>query len=171
MKTALKCILLFFFSLLSSAAICFSQTTAATNKIISKEISTTVDRVKMLQLVNNVRRKGCQCGDTYYRPAPPLLWNAQLESAAYNHTTDMAKNNFFSHTGTDGNRGGNRLENLGYHWKTFGENIGQGYKTEKDVIDGWLASPGHCKNIMDKTFTELGAAHIGNLWTQDFGSR
>jgi uncharacterized protein YkwD len=134
-------------------------------------IPVTVNRTKMLQLVNTVRSKGCQCGDTFYYPAPPLTWNTKLETAAYYHTTDMAKNKFFSHYAPDGSRGGNRLERAGYRWKTYGENIGQGYKTEKEMLDGWLASPSHCKNIMNKTYKEMGVARVGMLWTQEFGSR
>lgn len=134
-------------------------------------IPQTVNRTKMLQLVNDVRRKGCQCGDTYYYPAPALTWNTQLETAAYRHTSDMAKNKFFSHYAPDGSRGGVRLERAGYRWKTYGENIGQGFKTEKEMLNGWLASPGHCKNIMSKTFKEMGVARVGTLWTQEFGSR
>ena|SRR5438309_1464762 len=169
MNTFLKRFLLFIAVLImGSTTVSFAQT-LATNT--NTTVPATVNRTKMLQLVNAVRSKGCQCGDTYYYPAAPVIWNTQLETAAYNHTADMAKNNFFSHTGTDGNRAGNRLERVNYHWKTYGENIGQGYKTENEMIQGWLASPGHCKNIMNKTYTEMGVARVGNLWTQDFGSR
>jgi uncharacterized protein YkwD len=134
-------------------------------------LPSTVNRTRMLQLVNEVRRKGYQCGDTYYNPAPPLAWNTQLELAAYKHSTDMARNKYFSHHAPDGSRGGTRIERAGYNWKTYGENIGQGYKTEKEMLDGWLASPGHCKNIMKPTFKEMGVARVGTLWTQEFGSR
>jgi uncharacterized protein YkwD len=148
-----------------------SQTTNVAANPSYDVIPATVNRTKMLQLVNAVRRKGCQCGDTFYNPAPPLSWNTQLETAAYYHTDDMTKNKFFSHYAPDGSRGGNRLERAGYRWKTYGENIGQGYKTEKEMLDGWLASPSHCKNIMNNTFKEMGVARIGILWTQEFGSR
>ena len=42
---------------------------------------------------------------------------------------------------------------------------------------GWLASPGHCSNIMNPDFTEMGAAYAidkssaaGSYWTQVFGT-
>jgi len=149
----------------------FAQTLTVANSKPLKEVPATVNRTKMLQLVNAVRSKGCQCGDTYYYSAPPVVWNAQLETAAYNHTSDMSVNKFFSHYAPDGSRGGDRLQRVGYNWKTYGENIGEGYKTEKEIMDGWLASPGHCKNIMNKTYKEMGVAHVGNYWTQEFGSR
>ena len=134
-------------------------------------VPATVNRAKLLQLVNAVRSKGCQCGDTYYYPAPPVTWNTQLETAAYNHSADMAKNKYFSHAEADGGRAGARLDRVGYAWKTYGENIGEGYKTEKEMVDGWLASPGHCKNIMNKAYRDMGVARVGTLWTQVFGSR
>lgn len=172
MKIFIQRRLLFTFLVsLFAVSMSFAQTLAVANDTTPKELPATVNRTKMLQLVNDVRKRGCQCGDTYYYPAPPVAWNDKLELAAYNHTTDMAKNKFFSHKASDGSRGGIRLDRAGYKWKTFGENIGQGYKTEKDMLDGWLSSPGHCKNIMNKAYTEMGVARVGTLWTQEFGSR
>ena len=125
----------------------------------------------LLQLVNDARKKGCQCGDTYYTPAPPLVWNDLLEKAASNHARDMYKNNFFNHSGKDGSNAALRLERVGYNWRAYGENIGMGYKDEKEVVEGWLNSPGHCKNIMDKKFKEMAVARSGSYWTQTFGAR
>lgn len=172
MKTSMRPFLLLVFLLgVSCPAVVLAQTLASNTDTTPTEVPATVNRTKMLQLVNDVRKRGCQCGDTYYYPAPPVAWNKQLELAAYNHTTDMAKNKFFSHQASDGSRGGKRLDRVGYKWKTFGENIGQGYKTEKEMLDGWLSSPGHCKNIMNKAYTEMGVARARTLWTQEFGSR
>lgn len=137
---------------------------------IPKNVPVSLDKNIMLQLVNKARKSGCQCGDTYYYPVPPLKWNGQLETAAYSHAVDMFKKNYFSHTGSDGSRAGERIEREGYRWKAFGENIGTGYKTEKEVVDGWLKSPTHCKNIMNKLYKEMGVSRVGTLWTQAFAS-
>jgi len=138
------------------------------NKIV---LPNSINKEMLLQLVNDARKKGCQCGDTYYAPAPPLIWNDLLEKAAFNHANDMFQNNYFDHTGKDGSSVSERMEAVGYHWISFGENIGLGYKDEKDVIKGWLSSPGHCKNIMNKKFKEMAIARVGNYWTQTLGSR
>jgi uncharacterized protein YkwD len=130
-----------------------------------------VNKELMLQLVNEVRQKGCNCGGTYYSPAPALTWNDLLEKAALYHAKDMYQNNYFSHTAHDGSNAGVRIERAGYFWKTYGENLASGYKTEKQVLDGWLSSPGHCKNIMNKSFREMGVAKAGNYWVQEFGVR
>ncbi len=134
-------------------------------------IPSTVNKTVMLQLVNDVRKNGCQCGDTYYNPVPALSWNSQLEAAAYKHSEDMYTNNFFNHVAPDGSNGGVRIQKAGYDWSAFGENIAMGYKSEKDVVNGWLQSPGHCKNIMNRSFRELGVARVGNYWTQEFGAK
>jgi uncharacterized protein YkwD len=39
------------------------------------------------------------------------------------------------------------------------------------VVDNWLKSPGHCKNIMNKAFKEVGVGRVGDYWTQNFGAR
>lgn len=130
-----------------------------------------VNKTMLLQLVNDTRKKGCNCGDTYYPPVTPLSWNDNLEKAALAHSNDMYRKGYFSHTGSDGTTSGERINRAGYAWKFYGENIAHGYQTEQDVIAGWLSSPGHCKNIMHKDFTEMGIARVGNYWTQDFGRR
>ena len=126
---------------------------------------------KLLELVNNYRQKGCNCGSEYFPSAEPIVWNDLLESAAKIHSDDMNKNNFFSHTGSDGNNAGYRISNVGYNWSTCGENIAKGYKTEDDVIIGWINSEGHCKNIMNPDFKEMGVATSGEYWTQVFGKK
>lgn len=131
----------------------------------------TINKSLMLQLVNEARSKGCQCGDTYYPAAPSLLWNDQLATAAFTHSNDMYENDYFSHTALDGSNGGIRIQRAGYAWRTYGENIAMGYRTEKEVVDGWLQSPGHCKNIMNKSFKEVGVARVGTYWTQEFGTK
>ena len=130
-----------------------------------------LDKTGILKLVNAARKKGCQCGSTYYYPAPALTWNDQLEQAAVAHSKDMFSKNYFSHTAQDGSRAGDRIEKAGYHWLMYGENIGLGYKNEKEVVEGWLKSPGHCKNIMNKDYKEMGVARAGNYWTQEFGTK
>lgn len=125
----------------------------------------------LLQLVNGVRQKGCKCGDTFYPAATPLAWNSQLEQAAMVHSNDMYVNNYFSHASKDGAKAGNRIDRTGYKWKTYGENIAFGYYKEAEVVKGWLRSPGHCKNIMSKSFKEMGVARVGDYWTQVFATK
>jgi uncharacterized protein YkwD len=90
----------------------------------------------------------------------------------------MANNNFFSHTGSDGQSVGYRATQAGYTWSAVGENIAAGipYSAVGAVMQGWIDSPGHCANLMRSNYTELGAAKASNpsstyviYWTQVFG--
>ncbi len=130
-----------------------------------------INKTLMLELVNNARKKGCNCGNTFYPSAPAVSWNVGLEKAAIEHSSDMYSKAYFSHTGQDGTGAGVRIDIAGYKWRTYGENIAMGFSSEKAVMDGWLKSPGHCKNIMNPAFKEVGVAKSGSYWTQDFGTK
>jgi uncharacterized protein YkwD len=83
----------------------------------------------------------------------------------------MNKNNYFSHTGLDGSSPGDRITRVGYNWRAYGENIAKGYTSEQAVMNGWLQSEGHCKNIMSSNVKEMGVGRDGNYWTQVFAAK
>ena len=137
-------------------------------------------REEFLAAVNQARSVKQMCGVTPYGPAPPVSWSGALAMAAYLHSEDMVLNNFFSHTGSDGSSAGQRISRQGYPWRTYGENIAVGYPTVSSLIQGWLGSEGHCRNLMDPAFTEIGAGYAigpfgGNpaarYWTFDLADR
>jgi len=143
----------------------------STTAIADNSKNGTVNRGRILQLINEVRAKGCKCGTITYKAAPPLQWNELLEKAALGHVNDMYKKKYFSHTASDGSNAGVRMERAGYKWMTYGENIATGFINEQEVVEGWFKSLGHCKNLMSPDFREMGVARIGNLWTQTFGRK
>lgn len=131
----------------------------------------------ILEGVNAARAAGQVCGEQAYPPVPPLRWNEQLGEAALAHSSDMAAKRYFNHTGKDGGNVGDRARRAGYNWTRIGENIAFGAYTPQEVLAGWLSSPGHCINIMNSGFTEMGAAYAVTpeqragviYWTQTFG--
>lgn len=136
------------------------------------------DRFKQefLYRINRVRAVGCDCGKKHYTPAPPLTWNDDLENAAREHATDMYRRNYFSHTSKDGRNIEDRIVMAGYQFKGFrsfavGENIAFGQQSIAEVSDGWFKSEGHCQNLMNPDFKEIGVARTGLYWVQDFGGR
>ena len=148
-----------------------SNTNGNNNNNNNNNVVYNVNKATLLQLVNDVRKKGCTCGTTVMPPVGAVVWNDQLAKAAYDHSVDMNTQDYFSHTGLDGSSPGQRITAAGYHWSSYGENIAQGYSTEQIVMNAWLGSEGHCKNIMDGGFNDMGAGRDGNYWTQDFGSK
>ena len=132
-----------------------------------------------MALVNAYRAAGASCGsEGSFPPAAPLSWNAQLTQAALVHSDDMVALNFFSHTGSNGSNAGQRATAAGYVWQSWGENIAAGQPTVAVVMAGWLASPGHCANLMRAGFRDIGLACVsggaGNTyrsyWTMVLGS-
>jgi len=133
-----------------------------------------VNKTLLLQLVNSHRAAGRNCGSSgYFEPTTPVTWNDTIELAAYDHSLDMFINNFLGHTGSDGSSPGDRLTRRGYDWswRGWGENAYWGPRTEAEVIAGWIDSPGHCANIMNPFWNEMGVAKVGAYWTQVFSAR
>jgi len=116
--------------------------------------------------VNDLRRSGCQCGEEWMPPVPALDWNELLEAAALRHAKDMATHDHFDHTGTDNSSTIIRVEEAGYEWTAYGENIAHGLSTAKAVIAMWKDSESHCKNMMSPAFKEMGVAQQDGYWVQ-----
>ena len=124
----------------------------------------------MLKLVNDARTKGCDCGGEWMPPVAPLTWNNKLETAAKQHSDYMSNTGDFNHTQSNGSTPDSRVTQAGYTWGLVAENIASGQTSIAQVMEGWLKSAGHCKNIMDARAKEMGAARTGNYWTQVFAS-
>lgn len=130
----------------------------------------------ILALVNAARARPRACGDQRFGPAGPLRWNPVLAAAALAHSTELAMHHYFSHVEHDGSTPAQRITRTGYAWSRVGENIASGQRTPAEAVQSWLDSPGHCANIMNPGFTEMGAAYAVNpsnanhtaYWTQEF---
>jgi hypothetical protein len=128
---------------------------------------------RALQLVNEVRARGARCGERSFAPAPPMRLSDTLGTVAFGHANDMARHNYFEHEDLTGHSPADRVRAVGYQEKLVGENIAYGPKSAEEVVKGWLDSPGHCENIMDPRFAEMGiafaagqSARRGLFWVQ-----
>ena len=108
---------------------------------------------------------------------PPLQTSDALCRAARRHSDDMARNNFMSHTGSDGSSPWDRMADAGYYPRAGGENVGAGYPTPANMVSGWMNSPGHRANILGN-YCDLGvgyanspASNYYHYWTLDLGCR
>jgi uncharacterized protein YkwD len=126
----------------------------------------------MLDLVNQARRAKRRCGGSSYAPAQPVRWNRDLAEAALKQSDYMAASNRLSHKGSGGTTVEKRVRRTGYVWRSVGENVAGGMRSCEEVVTGWLSSPAHCANIMEDSFTEIGAAcarnadaRYGTYWT------
>jgi uncharacterized protein YkwD len=133
---------------------------------------------KLLAELNFARSQQRQCGTQSFSATTPLTWNATLGTAAEAQSRSMANNNYFDHKDRDGRTPGDRAELAGYNFQQIGENISAGQDTAHKVVEGWLASPGHCANLMNPQFRDVGAAYAtdpksdaGIYWTVMFGAQ
>jgi uncharacterized protein YkwD len=132
---------------------------------------------QVLVLINAARAQPRRCGTQSFAGSPALAPSAQLEGVARAHADDMARRGYFDHTGADGSSPTHRVTRGGYAWRIAGENLALGRMTAREAVDGWLASPGHCANIMDPRFTETGVALAAGrergrptYWVQTFAA-
>ena len=131
---------------------------------------------EILEIVNQRRAEGANCGSAgSFGPAGPLTMNPALRCAARVHSKDMVDRNFFDHTNPSGESPFQRMAEAGYNYSTAGENIAAGNSTAAATMDQWMNSDGHCGNIMNPAFTELGVGYYpggqyGHMWTQVFGT-
>lgn len=126
---------------------------------------------QVLQLINNERsRAGLQ----------PLRLNVALTQAAQRHSTSMAYQDFFNHTGPDGDFV-SRIRDAGYRFSAASENIAAGQSTAAAAVQNWMTSSGHRNNILNSKFvdTGIGYEYLANdpgrvtykhYWTQTFGT-
>lgn len=142
----------------------------ATGPTAADPLAASSFREEMLGRVNEARRAGRRCGGENYAPAPALVWNDHLEEAARRHVKDMVQRDRLAHEGSDGSSPARRVEAAGYTWSRVGENIAYLRGSTTDAVVGWLDSPGHCANLMNEEFREMGAAVEGVYWAQVFAT-
>jgi len=114
---------------------------------------------------------------------PPVAYNRDLGEAARFHAQDMADKDYFAHESDDGTTFDKRIARFGYGG-AVGENIAMGQPSAKDVVQGWMMSPGHRQNMLlcvyeqSLDWMELGTGYarpaddpVGyRYWVQDFGA-
>ncbi|HQY27149.1 MAG TPA: CAP domain-containing protein [Burkholderiaceae bacterium] len=143
----------------STATLATASAQPAPGTTTASTPTTSVGAVAALEQLNAARAVPRTCGGTELLPAvAPLRWNPALEQAAIGHSEWMQASDTFDHTGADGSSVGTRATAAGYTWKMVGENIAAGQPDLSSVIGAWLASPGHCANIMHPDFVDTALA-------------
>ncbi|MEU8212802.1 CAP domain-containing protein [Micromonospora sp. NPDC049044] len=141
-----------------------APTTSTSNGSSGSTGTVSAQAREVVDLVNAERAKaGCAA----------LGIDDKLMTAAQKHSQDQADHKNMSHTGSDGSNAGDRLDRVGYTWRTYGENVAWNQQTPAAVMDAWMNSSGHRANILNCAFTEIGvgiANSNGPYWTQVFAA-
>jgi uncharacterized protein YkwD len=131
----------------------------------------------VLELINEARSTARRCGRKKFSAAAPLKPVAALQQAALAHAQDMASRRYLGHKGSDQSMPADRATRAAYDWAAVAENVAAGQPTAGEVVGTWLASPGHCENLMSPRYSETGIAHAVNpdaergiYWVQVFAA-
>ena len=118
-----------------------------------------VVRNATLCLINAERRR---------RGLRALRHNRRLATAASRHARDMARHHYFSHDSRNGSDFVERIRRAGYlrqssgGW-SLGENLAWGsgsLASPRAIVNAWMRSPGHRRNILTRRFTDAGIAFV-----------
>ena len=93
--------------------------------------------------------------------AGPVRMEGRLVKAALSHSMMMARKSKMAHQFGPGTRFSARIRRAG-NYGSAAENVGAGYKSMESVVDGWLRSPGHRRNLLNKKLTHIGLAAAVN---------
>lgn len=122
---------------------------------------------EVLRLVNEERAKV---------GAAPLKRASDLDALARTHSQDMINRHFFDHNNPSGQSPFDRMRAAGISYRAAAENIAYGQRSAEAVMNAWMNSSGHRKNILNATYTEIGIGAVKNsggtiYWTQEFVKR
>lgn len=139
------------------------QPTTTTTQPTTTQTTSTLSAYeqKVVDLTNQERAKN---------GAPALKVDAALSKMASDKSQDMATNNYFSHTSPTYGSPFDMMKQYGITYRYAGENIAMGQKTPEEVVQAWMNSEGHRKNMLNPNFTHIGVGYVsqGNYWTQEF---
>ena len=108
---------------------------------------------KVIELTNAERQKN---GLNALKSDNPLSNVAQAKS------NDMQQKNYFSHTSPTFGSPFDMMRDFGVNYSSAGENIAMGQQTPEQVVQAWMESEGHRKNILNSTFTHIGVGYTEN---------
>ena len=108
----------------------------------------------------------------------PLALDPRLNAAAQAHAEDMLLRSYYNHSNLEGRGPSARVRKSGYPGRLVAENIARGPYTVTEVMDNWMASREHKRNLLHPGFTHLGVGiavgrnSVGDtvLWVQNFGA-
>ena len=116
------------------------------------------------QVVNLTNEERAKAG------LPALEVDTELSKVAQAKSEDMRDNNYFAHNSPTYGSPFDMMNQFGVDYQSAGENIAKGQQTPEEVVNAWMNSEGHRKNIMNGSFTHIGVGYVeeGNIWTQQF---
>lgn len=86
----------------------------------------------------------------------PLKLNSKLAAAAQAKASDMSARDYWSHDTPDGQTPWSFIARSGYNYQKAGENLAYGFASAGSTVTGWMNSPEHRANILNKDYADVG---------------
>ena len=106
------------------------------------------------------------------RGLSPVVLNWQISRVARTKSEDMRDNDYFSHNSPTHGSPFDMLRKFNIAFRSAGENIAKGQQTAEEVMQAWMNSEDHRKNILNDDFREIGVGYAEGggttFWTQIF---
>ncbi|VEP18284.1 SCP-like extracellular (fragment) [Hyella patelloides LEGE 07179] len=119
-----------------------TKTTSETTLLAQNRCQVNQFENRVFQLTNSIRqRNGLRS----------LTWNCQLITAAKSHSQTMARSRRMFHSNFN-----------------LAENVARGQQSPEQVVNDWMNSPGHRRNILNRNVTQIGVGFDNGAWTQVF---
>ncbi len=101
-----------------------------------------------------------------------LQMDNELSKVAKLKSQDIQSKGYFDHNSPTYGSPFDMMKQFGISYRSAGENIAKGQRTPEQVVNAWMNSEGHRKNILG-SFTHIGIGYLdnGNVWTQLFISK
>lgn len=122
----------------------------------TKVFASDITEENIVYLINQER--------TYYGLAP-LQINQKLETAAKNKTKDMLNKNYFEHYAYGMSPWG-FIKNQNYNYLNAGENLAMNFDTAEGMVNAWMNSESHKKNILSSNYNEMGIGISTGQYTE-----
>ena len=121
--------------------------------------------LEVIGRINYARTRGYDCARQAFgaKPLAALIPHPKLRVAAQDHASDMQTRGYFAHDTPEGVSVKDRVAKTGYAASRASENILGGQRlgsSARSAVKWWLASPVHCRNIMNALYTQIGAGHV-----------
>ncbi|WP_457420203.1 CAP domain-containing protein [Roseateles sp. P5_E7] len=110
--------------------------------------------------LNALRAQAQRCGDRLWPAASALRWQTVLGESSRRYAAELATLDRLDHTSASGATLRTRLREAGYAMRVSGENLAGGPETLDEALAQWLASSGHCENLMAPDFEDFGLACV-----------
>lgn len=132
-----------------------SEATPGPLKIISDVFTTTPKTPLSVKAVIALTNKNRAANGNL----SPLKENSKLDASAEIKLKDMFTKQYFEHVSPTGVGIKDLGKEVGYEYFIIGENLALGnFTNDTELVDGWMASPGHRANILNTHYTEIGVA-------------